>query len=182
MINLILATADFRGGHAINALGAIVLVALAIFALVVWVASRPRGRQFTPLANVAEGFQPPAQSFLSDAAFGARYLLVKGGSDAAHVALTGVGDIPKGFILDTTAAAEEPVAVSKFGLHKEGAIGVASGAIAVEALLVPGANGTVRTLPVAAGSYYIIGRATKAAADTDQVEYTPCFPILRVVP
>lgn len=164
-----------------NNLLIVVGVILSIALLLSYLNSRPRG-QFTSLANVAEGFQPPVQSFLSDAAFAARYLLVKGGSDAAHVALTGVGDIPKGFILDTTAAAEEPVSVSKFGLHEEGVIGVASGAIAVEAMLVPGANGTVRTLPVAAGSYYIIGRATKAAADTDLVEYTPCFPILRVVP
>lgn len=159
-----------------------ILGALLIAALFVsYINSRPRGAQFTALANVGEGFQPPVQTFLSDAAFASRYLLVKGGSDAAHVALTGVADIPKGFILDSTAAAEEPVSVSKFGLHKEGAKGVASGNIAVEALLVPGANGTIRTLPVAAGSYYIIGRATKAAADTDEVEYTPTFPVLRVV-
>lgn len=164
-----------------NTLLAITMILVAILALCSWVASRPRGRQFTPLANVADGFQPAVQTRLCDAALASRYLLLKIGSDANHVAACGVGDIPVGFGLDTTDAAEDSVAVSKFGLQTEGALGVASGAIAAGDLLVPGANGTVRTLPVAAGTYYIIGRATKAAADTDQVEYTPSFPIQRVV-
>jgi hypothetical protein len=166
----------------INLILSILGVLLVVALFVSFVGSRPRGAQFTPLANVGEGFQPPSQTFLTDAAFAERYLLVKGGSDALHVALCGVGDIPKGIAHDSAAAAEESVTVHKFGLHREGAQGVASGAIAVEALLVPGANGTVRTLPAAAGTYYIIGRATKAAADTDRVEFTPCFPIQRVVP
>ncbi len=182
MNNIILATADFRGGHIINALGLFVLVAFAVTAFCRWATSRPRGRQLQAFGNVGEGFQQAVQTFLADAALGSRYLLVKGGTDVRHVAVCGVGDIPKGIALDDVTAAEEGVAVAKFGLHKEGALGVASGAIAVEALLVPGALGTVRTLPVAAGTYYIIGRATKAAADTDPVEFTPCFPIQRVVP
>jgi hypothetical protein len=165
-----------------NTLIIISMLLVAILALCSWVASRPRGRQFTPLANVGEGFQAAVQTMLCDAALATRYLLVKIGSDASHVAACGVGDIPVGFTLDTTDAAEDSVAVSKFGLQAEGAKGVASGAIAAGAMLVAGALGTVRTLPVAAGTYYIIGRATKAAADTDDVEFTPCFPIQRVVP
>lgn len=143
--------------------------------------SQPRGKNLTALGNVAEGRQPRVQTFLADAALAARFLLVKIGSDARHVAACGVGDVPLGVAQDTAEAAEEGVAVAKFGLHDEGAIGVASGAITAGEFLVPGAAGTVRKLPVAAGTYHIIGRATKDAADTDTVEYTPCFPIQRIV-
>ena len=164
-----------------NTLLVLFLLVAMIAALCSIVASRPRGAQLTALGNVGEGFQPARRTFQADAVFGERYLLVKTGSTAAHVALTGVGDIPKGFITDTPDVIGDEVAVAMLGLQSEGGIGVASGAIANDALLVPGANGTVRTLPVAAGTYHIIGRATKAAADTEQVEYTPCFPIQRVV-
>ncbi|MBL9187918.1 MAG: hypothetical protein JNK23_10595 [Opitutaceae bacterium] len=154
---------------------------VAILALTSWVASRPRGRQLHGLVNVAEGFQPAIRTLLTDAAIATRYLLVKRGSDAAHVALAGTADVPIGFVTDEASAAEEGIAVAHFGLLREGALGVASGAIAADEFLVPGANGTVRKLPVAAGTYHIIGRATKAAADTAVVEYTPSFPIQRVV-
>lgn len=156
------------------------LVAMACV-LCTSLASRPRGRHLTALCNVGEGFQPARRTFLADAVFAERYLLVKTGAAATGVALCGVGDIPKAYTLDEPAAIGDEVAVAMLGLQSEGAIGVASGAIANDALLVPGANGTVRTLPVAAGTYHIIGRATKAAADTDQVEYTSCFPIQRIV-
>lgn len=156
------------------------LVAVSLFAS--WIASRPRGAQFTPLANVAEGFQPAAKTYLADAAIATRHLLAKIGSDASHVALAGVGDIPLGFVTDEAAAAEDPVNVRLLGLHQEGAIGIASAAIAAGDLLVPAANGKLRTLPAAAGTYYITGRALKAAAaDGDQVELVPCFPVQRVV-
>lgn len=143
--------------------------------------SKPRGKNLTAFGNVAEGHQPRRQTFLADAAIAFRYALVKIGSDARHVAACGVGDIPLGIAHDSVEAAEEGVTVAKFGLHDEGAIGVASGAITAGEFLVPGAAGTVRKLPAAAGTYYIIGRATKDAADTADVEFTPCFPIQRIV-
>ena len=157
-----------------------VLVAIGCFASMI--ASRPRGHQLTALGNVGEGFQAPVRTYLSDAAIAARYLLVKNGTDANHIALTGVSDIPLGIAVDEATAAEEGVAVALFGLHERGAIGVASGAIAAGDLLVAGATGFVRTLPATTGSYNIIGRALKAAATTEQVEFVPTFPILRVVP
>lgn len=157
------------------------ILAVALLANVI-ASSWPRGRPLTALGNVGEGFQPGTRTFQADAVFAERYLLVKTGSTGAHIALSGTADIPKGFITDVPDVIGDEVAVAMLGLRAEGGIGVASGAIANDALLVPGANGTVRTLPGAAGTYYIIGRATKAADDTDRVEYTPCFPIQRVVP
>jgi hypothetical protein len=157
-----------------------VIVAIALF--VSWIASRPRGHQLHGLVNVAEGFQPAVKTYLTDAAIATRFLLGKVGSDASHVAVCGATDIPLGVIHDEAAAAELGVSVAKFGLHNEGEIAVASAAIAADALLVPAANGKVVTLPATAGTYYIIGRATAAAAaDGDQVEFTPCFPTQRVV-
>jgi hypothetical protein len=157
-------------------------VFVAIFLLVSWIASRPRGHQLSALVNIAEGFQPAKKTYLTDAAVAQRYLLAKHGTDASHAGICGVGDIPLGIYTDEATAAEEGVNVDKFGLSDEGKLGIASGAIAVGEYLVPGAAGTVRKLPTAAGTYYIIGRATSAAADTEKVEYTPSFPIQRVVP
>lgn len=161
---------------------AIIALIVAIMLLVSYVASRPRGHQLTPLCNVGEGFQPPVKTYLSDAAITTRYLLVKNGTDANHIALTGVADIPLGVAIDEATAAEEGVGVALFGLHERGAIGVASGAIAAGDMVVPGATGLVRTLPATTGTYYIIGRALKAAASGEQVEFVPDFPTQRVVP
>ncbi len=156
-------------------------VGIACTLYAAWLDSRPRGGKLVALGNVGEGFQPAVKTYLTDAAFASRNLCVKIGSAADHVALCGVGDIPLGLALDEASAAEGDVAVARFGLHRDGALGVASGAIAAGDYLVPGANGTLRTLPVAAGTYHIVGRAEKAAANTDPVEFIPCFPIQRIV-
>lgn len=143
-------------------------------------ASRPRGQTMS-LCNIGEGFQPRCKTYLADGALTARNLLVKLGSDFVHVTPAGVSDIALGFATDETSAAEEGVAVNLLGVQERGALGVASGAIAAGDFLVAGATGTVRTLPVTTGTYYIVGRAIKAAADTAPVELVPCFPIQRVV-
>ena len=118
---------------------------------------------------------------LSDAAI-TRRSLVKLGSDENHIAPAGVGDIPLGATRDGSAlAAGVLVSFAQFGIYSRELEGVASGAIAAGDLLVPGANGTVRTLPNATGTYYIIGRAKMAAADTLPVVYIPTFPVQRVV-
>lgn len=160
----------------------LILALVAIALLVSYIASRPRGAKFTPLANVAEGFIPPVKTYLADTAVGTRYLLAKPGTDENHVGICGVNDIPKGIFTDEAEAAEDSVAVALFGMHKDGALGIASAAIAVDAFVVPAANGQLRTLPATTGTYYIVGRCTKAAANAgDKVEFVPCFPIQRVV-
>lgn len=160
----------------------IILSLAAILLLVSYVASRPRGEQLTPLANVGEGFIPSVKTYLADAVVATRYLIAKPGTDENHVGICGVNDIPKGIFTDEAEAAEDSVAVALFGMHKDGALGIASAAIAVDAFVVPAANGKLRTLPATTGTYYIIGRCTKAAgADGDKVEFVPCFPTQRVV-
>lgn len=159
------------------------LIALCGLLFTSWVASRPRGRQLAPLANIGEGAQPAVKTYLTDAAITTRYLLGKVGTDSAHVAVCGATDIPLGVIADEAPAAEEGVAVQLFGMHESCAMAVASAAIAADAFIVAAASGKVRTLPGTTGTYFIIGRALKAAAaDGDIVEFVPCFPIQRVVP
>jgi hypothetical protein len=117
---------------------------------------------------------------IGDAAI-ARRTLVKPGTDADHIDVCGVGDIPLGATRDGSCALGERVSFAQFGLYHRELEGIASGAIANGDMLVAGAAGTVRTLPVANGTYYIIGRAKAAAADAGAVVYVPCFPIQRVV-
>ncbi|HEY1110814.1 MAG TPA: capsid cement protein [Opitutaceae bacterium] len=156
------------------------LIAVALLAS--WIASRPRGGLLRPLANIAEGFAPSNKTYLTDSAISTRFLIAKLGSDVSHVTLAGVNDVPLGVIADEAAAAEDAVAVRLFGLQGEGGIGVASAAISAGDLLVPAANGKLRTLPGTSGTYYIIGRALKAAgADGDPIEFVSSFPVQRVV-
>lgn len=152
---------------------------LALLATCVWLAKR---NSLTLLANVAEGTHQNALTRLADAALATRFLLVKIGSDANHVAACGVGDIPLGIATDEPAAAEDPVNVELLGVGERTLLGVASAAIAAGDLVVAAASGKLRTLPTAAGTYYIMGRALGAAgADGDTIEFVPSFPVQRVV-
>jgi hypothetical protein len=121
------------------------------------------------------------RSMLTDAAQATRFTLVKIGTDANHCAASGVGDIPFGIVPDEADSAEDLVSVQVLGIYPNDMRGVASGAITLGDMLVAGAAGTVRTLPVAGGTYYIIGRATAPVADGAEVPFTPSFPVQRVV-
>lgn len=154
---------------------------VAALALTSWAASRPRGTRLHPFGNVGEGFQPAKKTFLTDGQIATRNLVGKFGTDSAHVAVAGVSDLPIGLIADEAEAAEQGVAVHLFGLQERGLVGVASGAITAGDQLVAGAAGTLRKLPATTGTYYIVGRALKDAADTAPVEFVSCFPIQRVV-
>jgi len=121
-----------------------------------------------------------SKPYVLDDALSAKYLLVKPGSAAGYAALCGTDGIPLGPVPDEGAAGDT-VSVDLLGVAERTQIGVASGAIADGEFLVPGASGKVRKLPSSAGTYYIIGRATGAAADGELIEYQPSFPVQRVV-
>lgn len=166
-----------------NTLIIALVAAILLATLVILFAERLRRPQnLVALANIAGGTWLGKKSYYSDAAISSRNLLGKVGTDDRHVAICGVSDIPTGVITDEASAAEELVNVDLFGCHSETALGVASGAIEEGDLLVPGASGAVRKLPATSGTYYIIGRALKDAADGDlDVQYAPSFPVQRVV-
>lgn len=148
-----------------------------------------RRRGLVPAANaVGEGFHEDGKlNLFPDAAITARYSLVKLGSDNSHIAVTAAAtDIPLGICTDSTDVQTgditKPLAVNALGAVRGTQRGIAAGTIATGAFLVPAANGQVQTLPAAAGSYYIVGRYVGAGATVgNYVEFTPCFPTLRIV-
>lgn len=155
----------------------LLLVALVVMAAI----CLPRRKTLVALANVGEGRWPGQKTYYTDAALSERYLLATNGSDDRHAAICGASDIPIGLFTDEADAAEEPVNVDLLGCAQETKLGVAAGAISEGDFIVPAASGGVRTLPVASGTYYIIGQALEDAADTENVHFIPSFPVQRVV-
>ncbi len=140
------------------------------------------GANMRALANIAEGFQPARLTYLADAVIATRNLIGKIGSDAAHVAVCGAADIPLGIITDQVPEIDDPVCVALFGPNSECLQGIASEQILAGSFLVPAADGKLRPLPEAPGTYYIVGRALNTvAADGADVEFIPCFPMQHVV-
>ena len=129
------------------------------------------------------------KTYLSDVAINARWLLVVGGSDSNHVNIAGAGSQPIGVCRDqippediASGDLSYPLGIILFGLNPDTVRVIAAAAIAEWALLVPAANGQVQTLPVAAGTYWVIGRAASAAAAAgDQVELIHTLPYKVVV-
>jgi hypothetical protein len=115
----------------------------------------------------------------ADATHSYRYLLVKTGTDADHVAVNGASDKPLGLCADTPEAAEDPANVHLLGAVKGTQLCVASEAITAGSDLYTAASGKVQNEPTSAGTYYRIGRAvTASGADLDVIEFEPCLPQL----
>jgi len=128
---------------------------------------------------------------LADASFTARYLLAKQGSDATHIAICTASDKPFAVVPDMTPTTDQansdlsyPLPINMLGLNEDTERMVASGAIAVDDMLVPDAGGKVKTLPTSGGgTTYVVGKAvTAAAANNDLIEAIPCFPYLVTIP
>jgi hypothetical protein len=74
--------------------------------------------------------------------------------------------------------------VALFGVYQGTLPGVAEAAIAVDALLTPGVGtfGRVKTLPTAAGKYWVIGHSRTTVANAgDPVSIVHCTPYLKQV-
>lgn len=135
---------------------------------------RPR----VALANIAEGTHGMGVfNFRTDAAHASRYLLVKRGTDDAHVAIAGAADVPLYICTDEGAAAEEPVACQALAAARGSVKAVTDGSTALAAgdVLVPAASGKVKKIAAGAGNYYVVGIATAAVAatDGDELEMIP---------
>lgn len=140
-----------------------------------------RPARLTFLANVADGTHHGTITKLADAAITTRFLLVKIGSDAAHIAANGANDCPLGVCEDEPSAAEEPAAVALFGCASRTLKMQASGAVTVGAEVYTAASGKVSAVSAVAGTYYRVGRALSAATD-DVIEVDPYPPTALVVP
>lgn len=167
----------------IPAFGLIVLFAILLPVLALCARSR-KLHTHAIAANITTGtHESGALPRRADAAITTRYLLVKPGSDADHIAVSGASDIPLGVCPDEPSAAEELTAVHLLGTYPGTLKMVAGGSIAHGALVSAAANGKVITLPTGAGTYHIVGRSVNraTAADNDVIEVAHCFPIQRVV-
>jgi hypothetical protein len=145
----------------------ILLPILRILALIAALAQRARGR--TALANIAEGTHSHGVfTFRTDASLAERYLLMKRGSDDAHVAVAGAGEVPPFVCLDEASAAEDPVACQALACAN-GTIKLVTngaGALAAGDLVVPAASGRVAKIAAGAGNYYVVGMVVAAVGAT----------------
>ena len=144
----------------------------ATLVLVIWGLQRQlRLGESVAIANIAEGTHQKSISKKADAAITTRFLLVKQGTDADHIALCGASDYPIGVCTDEPAAAEDHAAVNLLAATHETQIMVASEAITAGSEVYAAANGKVQDQPTAAGTYFKVGRAlTASSADGDRIE------------
>lgn len=120
----------------------------------------------------------------SAAAIADRWVLGKLGADVDHVILT-TAAVDRAFciITDEAPAAESPINIALLG-NTPGTLKVrVDGNVVVGAeLTASGTAGRAQPLPVAAGTYFVIGRALIAGAQGDLVEFIHHAPVSRVVP
>lgn len=157
-------------------------IALAMFGLVeilalplrLWRWSmRSKGSELC-FANIAEGTHSGSITKLADAVIATRYLIVKTGSDAAHVAITTAAtDVPMGIATDESDAAEDPLAVSVLGCGASTLKVTLGGTVAKDDLLVSDAAGKAVALSTTGGVYWSIGVALQAGASGDVIEFDP---------
>ena len=118
---------------------------------------------------------------IGDAPFTSRYLIAKRGAFYYSIAIAGQGDTPYGVVPDMTPTTDTdlsyPLPVNILGLNEDTERMIASGAINIDQLITTDANGQVRAVPSASGTYWVIGKAkTAAVAQGDQLEVIPAFP------
>lgn len=118
----------------------------------------------------------------ANAAWTVDYLLVKPTANAGEVALCGAADMPLGICTDQPRAAGDQVNVDLLGIIPETRMVIASEAIGLDDEIYTAADGKVQDLPVAAGTYWKIGRPlTAASGDGKPLEIVPCYPVKVVV-
>lgn len=150
---------------------ALVPIVLA-FGLMLFIGLRllTRRQDRVSLANIAEGTHGAGIfTFRTDAAHSLRYLLLKRGTDDAHVAIAGASDTPLYVGLDEAGAAEEPIACQALACSN-GTIKLVSdgtGALAAGDVIVPAASGKAKKIAAGAGNYYVVGIAVATVAATD---------------
>ncbi|MDD4736635.1 MAG: hypothetical protein PHP44_11090 [Kiritimatiellae bacterium] len=117
---------------------------------------------------------------LAEAAITPRYLLGKKGTNPeTQAVVSGASDIPDFVITDEAEIAGDPIGCAALGVASGTIPMVASEAIDIESVhfLVPAANGKVKALPTAAGTYYVIGKPmSSASGDGAALEVAHCSP------
>lgn len=137
-------------------------------------------------ANIAEGqAREGNKSYLSDVAIASRFSVVILGSSQYNITPSAANtDIPLGICTDAPDATnlDVPVNVAVLGAAKGTQKVLLSGTVNHGDMLQSNGDGGAITLKTTSGSWYIIGRALKDGVAGDIIEFTPSFPILRVIP
>lgn len=150
---------------------------LGIGALVRTVHSVRKGQlmEVWNVANAAVGTHEGTVTRKAGVAITAKHLLGKlGNAGEQYVEVAGVNDVPL-YVMPDEAALGDAVACEILGVAGSTVRMLASAGIAAGSEVVPAANGKVRALPAAAGTYSVVGRAlTASEADGDLVEVASC--------
>jgi len=140
----------------------------------------PQALDSVQFANIGEGtYEHGKISMLPDAATTSRYLLYKTGSDANHVAITGLNDTPLGASDDQAATGylDVPMTIQLFGAVKGTVRVVTDGTVANGAFVKAGANGQVTaatTGDLSFGRAVIMSDMSSAAGDV--ITIVPALP------
>ena len=162
--------------HSILQVALLALLVIATLAVLVTWAKGFRSSSVSAFNALGDGVHHGDVPVTLEAAVGTRHLLLRKGTGSNQVLVGTATDRPWGFAEDEGAVGDI-IAMHPLGLGGRTVLGVASAAIAANALLSPAASGKVRTLPVAAGTYWVIGYAqTAAGADGEQIEIVSCVP------
>lgn len=163
------------------------LLALALVGLVAWGLATQKinisGLSIGGLANAfTDGQHDDGRiKFTLKSTLSVRNLAVKAGAATGEVLICGATDMPVGVVQDEGVDGDS-ITVDLLGGASKTRLGVASAAIAQFARISPAASGKLRTLPTAAGTYWVCGFAVGvAAADGDDIEFAPCVPYQVVV-
>jgi hypothetical protein len=113
----------------------------------------------------------------ADAVHAAHNLMVKIGSSADHIAVSGKNDAPLGVCVDAPDVAGYPASVELLS-GPDTVVAVAGGVVAVgDALYTANDGKVVNAATSGAGATYHVGRAlTAAAAADEEIEIEGCYP------
>jgi len=109
-----------------------------------------------------------------------KYLIYERGSAYNYARIAGGTNIPLGVSSDAPFALGDILNIRRFGAKKGFEIGIPAGAIAADHLVAVDPAGTGKVVDLTTqgnGTYWVVGRATQAAAATDiEVSYVPDIP------
>ena len=107
-----------------------------------------------------------------------QYLLYMRGAAWNYAILADGAHLPLGPSSDSPYQAGDLLSVRRLGLRKGSEIGVPSGAITIDHLVVSAAAGQVADLTLQGnGTYWVVGRCLKTpAAGATEFAYAPCTP------
>lgn len=123
----------------------------------------------------------PASSYNSGNPWPGRNLLVqRGASGYQYGDLGTAANRPLGVTLDSPYNSGDPFMVLILGAHTGLFVGVATGAVTIDHLLVAAAGGKVTDITTLGnGTYWVVGKAAAtitATNSTMEISYVPCLP------